>query len=37
MKPITEDEIIKITGKFDKNKSAGHDGIGNLIVKRVAN
>ena len=37
MKPIIEDEIIKIIGKFDKNKSAGHDGIGNLIVKRVAN
>ena len=37
MKPIIEEEIIKIICKFDKNKSAGHDGIGNLIVKRVAN
>jgi hypothetical protein len=37
MKPITESEILKIINKFDKNKSAGHDDIGNLIVKRVAN
>ena len=36
-KPIVEDEILKIISKFDKNKSPGHDGIGNLIVKRVAN
>ena len=36
MKPIVEDEILKIINKFDKNKSAGHDGIGNLIVKRMA-
>ena len=35
-KPIIDDEIIKIIGKFDKNKSAGHDNIGNLIVKTVA-
>ena len=37
MKPIVEDEILKIISKFDKNKSTGHDGIGNLIVKRAAN
>ena len=37
MKPIIENEIIKLVGKFDKNKSTGHDGIGNLLVKRVAN
>ena len=36
MRPIAEDEILKIVYKFDKNKSAGHDGIGNLIVKGVA-
>ena len=36
MRPIVEDEIVKIINKFDKNKSAGHDGIGNLIVKGVA-
>ena len=28
MKPIDEDEIIKIIAKFDQNKSPGHDGIG---------
>ena len=31
MRPIVEDEILKIINKFDKNKSTGHDGIGNLI------
>ena len=36
MRPIAEDEILKIIYKFDKNKSAGHDGIGNLVVKGVA-
>jgi hypothetical protein len=36
-KPIVENEVLKIINNFDKNKSAGHDGIGNLIVKRVAN
>ena len=36
MRPIAEDKILKIIYKFDKNKSAGHDGIGNLIVKGVA-
>ena len=29
MKLIIEYEIIKIIGKFDKNKSAQHNGIGN--------
>ena len=36
MRPIAEDEILKIIYKFDKNKSTGHYGIGNLIVKGVA-
>ena len=36
MRPIVEDEILKIINKFDKNKSASHHGIGNLIVKGVA-
>ena len=31
-----EDETLKIINKFDKNKSTGHNGIGNLIVKGVA-
>ena len=36
MKPIVESEILKIINKFDQNKSAGHDDVGNLIVKKVA-
>ena len=36
MKPIVETEIIKIINKFKQNKSAGHDDIGNLVVKKVA-
>ena len=36
MKPILADEIVKIIGKFNQNKSPGHDGIGNFIVKNVA-
>jgi len=36
MKPIVAEEIRKIICKFDQNKSAGHDDIGNYIVKRVA-
>ena len=36
MKPILADEIVKIISKFNQNKSAGHDGIGNFIVKNVA-
>ena len=36
MKPIVEDEIIKIIAKFDQNKSPGHDGISNFVLKRIA-
>jgi len=35
-KPIVEKEIVKIIGKFNPNKSAGHDNIGNYIIKNVA-
>ena len=35
MKPIIAEEIVKIISKFNQNKSPGHDGIGNLIVKNV--
>ena len=35
-KPVVPNEIIKIIGKFNQNKSPGHDQIGNMIVKRVA-
>ena len=37
MKPIANEEIVKIIPSFSNNKSAGHDNIGNFIVKRVAN
>ena len=36
MKPIVADEVVKIIGKLNQNKSPGHDGIGNLIVNKVA-
>ena len=36
MKPIVADEVVKIIGTLNQNKSPGHDGIGNLIVKKVA-
>ena len=36
LKPTVEEEIIKIIYKFNQNKSAGHDDIGNFIVKRIA-
>ena len=36
MKPIIAEEIVKIISKFNQNKSPGHDGMGNLIVKNVA-
>ena len=36
MKPVLADEIVKIISKFNQNKSPGHDGIGNFIVKNVA-
>ena len=35
MKPIVESEITKIISKFDQNKSAGHDDIGNFVIKKV--
>ena len=35
MKPIVELDIAKIIDKFDPNKSAGHDNIGNFIIKKV--
>ena len=34
MKPIVETEIIKIISKFNKNKSPGHDDIGNNVLKK---
>ena len=37
VKPIVESEILKIINTFDQNKSAGHDDIGNFIIKKVAN
>ena len=36
-KPIVEMDIIKIINKFNSNKGAFNDNIGNLIIKRVAN
>ena len=36
MKPIVEMDITKIIEKFNPNKSAGDDNIGNFIIKRVA-
>ena len=36
MKPIVADEVVKIIGKLNQNKSPGHDGIESLIVKKVA-
>ena len=36
MKPIVETKIIQIITKFKQNKSAGHDDVGNLLIKRVA-
>ena len=35
MKPIVELDIVKIIEKFNQNKSAGHDNIGNFIIKKV--
>ena len=35
MKPIIEQDIIKIIDKFNPNKSAGHDNIGNFVIKKV--
>ena len=36
MKPIVADEVVEIIGKLNQSKSPGHDGIGNLIVKKVS-
>ena len=35
MKPIVEFDIAKIIDKFNPNKSAGYDNIGNFIIKKV--
>ena len=35
MKPIIEQDIIKVIDKFNPNKSAGHDNIGNFVIKKV--
>ena len=35
LNPIHSKEILKIVNKFNQNKSPGHDGIGNRIVKKV--
>ena len=37
MKPIVETDVIKIVQKFNPNKSAGNDDIGNFVVKKVCN
>jgi hypothetical protein len=36
MKPVVEIDILKIIEKFNQNKSAGHDDVGNFILKRVS-
>ena len=33
-KPIVAEEIVKIIGKFNPNKSPGHDDITNMVVKK---
>ena len=35
MKPIVELDIAKIIDKFNPNKSAGYENIGNFIIKKV--
>ena len=35
MKPVVAEETTKIVSKFNPNKSPGHDGIGNFIIKKV--
>ena len=35
MKQIFDLDIIKMIDKFNPNKNAGHDNIGNFIVKKV--
>ena len=34
MKFIVESDILKIVSKFNANKSAGHDNIGNLSLRK---
>ena len=34
--PITEEEVIKVIKNLDTKKSAGHDGISILIIKKLA-
>ena len=36
LRPIVKEQVIKSIYKFNRNKSAGHDDIGNFIVKRIA-
>lgn len=36
MSPITEHEIVKIINELDANKSPGHDGLGSIIIKKIA-
>ena len=36
-KPIVEMNIVKKSNKFNSNKGAGNDNMGNFIIKRVAN
>ena len=36
MNPSIAEEIVKIINKFNQNKSPGHNGIGNFIMKNVA-
>ena len=36
MEPIAELDIAKVIGKFNPNKSAGHDNTGNFIIKKVS-
>ena len=35
IKPIVATDIIKKIDKFNSNKSAGHDNVGNYIIKKV--
>ena len=33
-KPIVAEEIVKIIGKFNQNKSPGRDDITNMVIKK---
>ena len=37
IKPVVASDIIKLIDKFNPNKSAGHDSVGNYIIKKVGN